>query len=258
GDLFRPGEPPHGDLGDDLLADFLLDRHHHVGFDVARRHRVHGNALAYDFLCQRLGEAGHAGLGGGVVGLAELALDGVHRGDVHDAAPAAIAHAIDHLARDVEHAVQVGVDHRHPVGLGHALEHRVARDAGVVDQDVDRPDHRGDVVEHRRAGLEVGDVALGGVHAESARAHHVEPLVLLLVAGQAARDHRMAGAAEAVADRGADAAHAAGDEGDALHDRQRFIAPCFRLLYDFRFSHGSHCPFLTFHRECDAHASTDA
>src|SRR5688572_2669780 len=45
GDLFGPGEPAHRDRSDDLLADFLADREHHVGFDVARRHRIDCHAL---------------------------------------------------------------------------------------------------------------------------------------------------------------------------------------------------------------------
>src|SRR5262249_33053104 len=77
------------------------------------RHGVHGDAFLHHFLRQRLGEAVHARLRGGVVGLAELALERVHRRDVDDAAPAALHHPLDHLARDVEHAVEVGVDHRY-------------------------------------------------------------------------------------------------------------------------------------------------
>src|SRR4051812_11357253 len=234
GDLLRPGEAPHGNLRHDLVTDLLADRHHHFGFDVARRHGVHRDALLHNFLRQRLGEAGHPGLGRGVVGLAELPLDRVDRGDVDDAAPAALAHAVDHLARHVEHAVQVGVDHRHPVLLGHALEHRVARDAGVVVEDVDRAHHRGRVVEHRRAGIELRDVALGGVHAVALGTHAREPLVLFLVARKTAGDDRMPGASQPAADRAADAAHAAGDERDARYGRYYVIALDVRALRDFR------------------------
>src|SRR5512134_884438 len=230
GDLLRLRQAAHRDRVDDLLAHVRADRAHQVGLDVAGRDRVDGNALAHHFLRQRLGEARHARLGGGVVGLAELALDGVHRGDVHHAPPAALDHAVDHLARDVEHAVEVGVDHRHPVLLGHALEHRVARDAGVVDQDVHRPDHRAHVVEHLGAGLEVRHVALGGVHAMALAPHRLQPLGLALVARQAAGDHRVAGRGEARADRRADAAHAARDEDDARQRGLRRACLAARLL----------------------------
>ena len=47
-------------------------------------------------LRQRLGEADVAGLGGGIIGLAHLALLAVDRGDVDDAAELALAHAFDH------------------------------------------------------------------------------------------------------------------------------------------------------------------
>src|SRR5437773_4009478 len=237
GDFLRPGEAPHRNRGDDLLADLGADRLHHVGLDIAGRHRVHRHAFAHHFLRERLGETGHAGLGRRIVGLAELALDRVHRRDVDDAAPAALDHAVDHLARDIEDAVEVGVDHLHPVLLGHALEHRVARDAGVVHQDVDRPDHRAHVVEHLGAGVEIRAVAFGRVHAIALRSHAGEPLVLLLVARQAAGDHDVPGLAEPPADRAADAAHAARHEHDALDDRQRTVAPGlllgYRLIDDF-------------------------
>jgi len=55
-------------------------------------------------------------------------------------APAAVRHAFDHLARDVEHAVQVGVITSYQSLSDMRLEHAVAGDAGVVDQDIDRPD----------------------------------------------------------------------------------------------------------------------
>src|SRR5512134_551367 len=221
GDLLGLGQAAHRDRVDDLLAHVRADRAHQVGLDVARRDGVDGDALAHHLLRQRLREPHHARLGGGVVGLPELALNRVHRGDVDDAPPAALDHAVDHLARDVEHAVEVGVDDRHPVLLGHALEHRVARDAGVVDEDVHRPDHRAHVVEHLGAGLEVRHVALGGVYAKALAPHRFQPLGLALVARQAAGDHRVAGRGQARADRRADAAHAARDEGDARQRRLR-------------------------------------
>src|SRR5207237_10838598 len=130
-----------------------------------------------------------------------------------------------------EHAVQVGVDDLHPVLLGHALEYRIACDAGVVHQDVDRPDHRAHVVEHLGAGVEIRHVALRRVDAIALGSHAGEPPVLLLVARQAAGDHGMAGLAEPPADRAADAAHAARHEHDALDDRQRIVAPGLLLGY---------------------------
>src|SRR6185503_13376169 len=126
----------------------------------------------------------------------------------------------------------------------------VARDAGVVHQDVDRPDDRAHVVEHLGAGVEVGDVAFGGVHAVARGAHAGDPFILLLVARQAARHHRVAGLAEELADRAADAAHAAGDEDDALDDRARAVAPDLllhhRVIDDFSFF--AHVPFLFYGR----------
>jgi hypothetical protein len=70
--------------------------------------------------------------------LAELAARRVHRRDVHDAAPAALDHAVDHVARHVEDAGEVGVDDRVPMLLGHLAEGRVARDAGAVHEHGDR------------------------------------------------------------------------------------------------------------------------
>ena len=89
---------------------------------------------------QRLGEADDAGLGGRVVDLAHLALLAVDRGDVDDAAGIAVAHALDHRPRHGEHRIEVGAHHRRPLVEGHLVEHAVARDAGIVDEDVDRPE----------------------------------------------------------------------------------------------------------------------
>jgi hypothetical protein len=44
------------------------DSFEHLGVDVARRNRVHGDVLARIFERNRLGEAEHTGLGGAVVG----------------------------------------------------------------------------------------------------------------------------------------------------------------------------------------------
>src|SRR3546814_486691 len=63
------------------VAVFLGHGHHHVGADVAGRDGVDGDAEARVFLRQGDGEAMHAGLGGGVVGLAVLALLAVDRTD---------------------------------------------------------------------------------------------------------------------------------------------------------------------------------
>ena len=94
-----------------------------------------------------------AGLGGGIVGLAHLALLAVDRGDVDDAAELALAHAFDHRPGHVEQRVEVGVDHRAPLLRRHAVEHGVAGDAGIVDQHLDRAEIGLDLLEPGGAGL---------------------------------------------------------------------------------------------------------
>ena len=81
------------------------------------------------------------------------------------------------------------------------------------------------------------------MHAQALGAHAGEPLFLLVVCRQAARDHRVAGLSQPPADRRADAPHSPGDECDALDDRPRAVAPELlvyqRLIDDFAFfAHG--------------------
>ncbi len=99
--------------------------------------------------------------------------------------------------------------------LVHLLERRVARDAGVVDQHVDRADLLRDL---RRAGdarVPVGDVARVRAEAVAHLVHVVEPLLRLRVARRMRGDDLVAERGELDADRFAQAAHAAGDERDA-------------------------------------------
>ena len=79
----------------------------------------------------------HTGLGSRVVGLTGLTLGTVDRADVDDAAPALFHHIAHHLLGDVEHGVQVGLDHLLPVIGRHFDEHAVTCNACVVHQHID-------------------------------------------------------------------------------------------------------------------------
>src|SRR6185437_454837 len=122
------------------------------------RHAVDGDALLRDFARQRHGEAVHAGLCGGVVGLAELTGLAVHRTDVDDAAEAALGHPFHGVAAHVEHAVEVDVHQLAPLHRAHFLERGGACSAGTVDRDVDAAVFPGDMVDEVGAILEVRDV----------------------------------------------------------------------------------------------------
>src|SRR5690606_14155513 len=214
GDFLAFSEPSDRDLGDDPGQDLLVHGADHLGVDVAGGDAVDGHALAGVLQRQRLGEADHPGLGGGIVGLADLALLAVDRADVDDAPPAAVAHAVDHLPGHVEHAVHVHPDHVGPLVGGHLVEEAVAGDAGVVDQHIHRPQRSLDLGHGALAVLERADVALDHHHAQ-----------LLgrgagggLVAGVAGGD-RQAVLLKPLDDGLADAAGAAGHECDACHVR---------------------------------------
>src|SRR6185437_7216175 len=148
-------------LGDDLGADVFGYFHDHLGLAVAGRHAVDGDALHRDFAGQRHREAVHAGLGRGIVGLAELAGLAVDRRDVDDAAECALGHAVDGVAAHVEHAVEVDVHQVAPLRRAHFLERGVAGDAGGVDHDIHASVFFGDVVDEVGAVFEVRDVGRG-------------------------------------------------------------------------------------------------
>src|SRR5690606_8162734 len=88
----------------------------------------------------------------------------VDRGDVHDAAPAGVDHAVDEGMGDIEHGVQVGAQHGVPCRFSHLAEGAVARDAGVVHQDVHPVAVGQDAFGHVQAGGLVGHV--GAIGAE--------------------------------------------------------------------------------------------
>ena len=77
------------------------------------------------------------GFGRDIIGLARIASFADHRGDIDDPAPALriMPESTCWMAR--ERARQVGLDHRVPVVGLHAQGETVARDGGVVDQNVD-------------------------------------------------------------------------------------------------------------------------
>jgi hypothetical protein len=77
-------------------------------------------------------------------------MEGRERGDVHDPPPAPHHHAAQHRPAAAEKATQVGVEHGVPVFVRGQGEQRLAAQAGVVDQSLDRPerffDLGGDIV----------------------------------------------------------------------------------------------------------------
>ena len=76
-------------------------------------------------------------LGGRDVGAPGVAVDGVHPGQIYDAAPPALHHARQEGARKPERGVQVDRHDALPFVVRHLQESGRRADGGVVDQDVD-------------------------------------------------------------------------------------------------------------------------
>jgi hypothetical protein len=137
GDFAGLAQPLDGHGGHDLFQHIGANGLDHVGTDVAGAHGVDRHALGGQFLRQGHAEAVHAGLGSRVVGLPSLALFTVHRLMLMmRPQPFSTMSATTCLV--TLNMVQVGLDHGVPVFAGHFEEHAVTRDAGVVDQHVDR------------------------------------------------------------------------------------------------------------------------
>src|SRR5262249_2258985 len=150
---------------------------------------------------ERLGEADVAGLCRRVVRLPHLPLLAVDRGDVDDAAELAAAHALNNRAAHVEQRIEVGVDHCVPLLRAHTVEHGVAGDAGVIDEDFDGADVRLDLFYAGATRLVRADVPFerrnAGLGAELLRR-----LVVAAVIG----GHAIAGGLQCLRDGGPDSA----------------------------------------------------
>src|SRR5439155_1101006 len=122
-------------------------------------------------------------------------------------------------ARHAKCAPQVGLHHAVPVVVLHPHEKTVARDAGVVHEDVEaseallrRVDESVAVLAARRIGDDGGD--------RDARRFEVLGGALEAVGVAAGNDHGRAGLGQQPGDGGADASTATGDDGHAAGQRR--------------------------------------
>ena len=152
----------------------------------------------------------HTGLGSRVVGLTGLALFAIDRRDVDDAAPALFNHVTDHLFGHVEHAVQVGFDHRIPVFTRHLHEHAVTGDTGVVDQHVDGAVFGLGLFEGFHGGLPRADITHRCVEGKTQFFLLAQPFGMVTCRA-AARDDFETLLVQTLADGGPDATHATRD-----------------------------------------------
>lgn len=97
------------------------------------------NVVLGALLGQGLGEADHGQLCGRVVCLAEAAEEAGGRGSVDDAAKLLLAKMGPGGAGALVGALDVNIDDEVPVGVLDVLEADVAKDAGVIEEDVDAP-----------------------------------------------------------------------------------------------------------------------
>src|SRR5690606_33169206 len=212
GDLLGMTEPADGYPRDDFLEYRLGNSGDHLGIDITWRDGVHGHAEACAFLRQGLGKSMDTALGGRIIDLAVLAGLSIDRADVDDAPPASLLHAREAGLGHVEASTEVDAKHLVPIVEAHLEQRPIARDAGVVDQDV----NRSDLLLHPAASSQrrfvIADVPLvggdAGLVAERSR--------LGLVTSEI-RDHRHSVALEHLADCPADATCSTGYDCDACH-----------------------------------------
>ena len=137
-DFLDLDETAHRDFRQHELDEFGLHLVKYVSLGSSRCNAVHQNVGLRQFLAERFGQPDQPGLRGGVVRCVRVALLAGHGCDVDDASIAIREHFRHDGVTDKERRDQVDVDHLAPDGrlqlprLGIA-----ARDAGIVDEDVD-------------------------------------------------------------------------------------------------------------------------
>ena len=104
---------------------------------AARADAGDGDAVAFDFEPERIGERDERGFGGAVDGGVRQAEEAGHRRDVDDVAGVLFLHDRQHGLHAMERAEEIHVEQRLRVGNLGLLERRAQADAGIVDEDVD-------------------------------------------------------------------------------------------------------------------------
>ena len=215
GQIVGFADPLEDDLGhrhiDDLVAGLGFLQHR--GLDQPRRDGVDRHPEGPQFLGHRLSVADDPGLGGAVVGLAELAAQAVDRGDVDDPARFLLLEQRGGVAGEIEVALEVDLEDPVPLLLGHLPADPVPVHPGVVDKDIDAAEGRKRRLDYRLGLGEGGDVAFD---ADRLAAHGLDLLddrfCLFLVAAVGQAD---VGAflGHHQGDGGADPLGATGDDG---------------------------------------------
>ena len=194
----------------------------HLGLDQAGRDDVDVDAIGAQLVRQRVGERFHRGLAHVVGRAARAVAEGGDARDHDDVAALLLLHARDHQLAEEVGAQRVDADHTLELGGVGVLDAlAAARDAGVVDQDVDVAEVARDRLHHAGVGFVVVDRA--GVGARAAAqgldgGHGLARgiLVLAIVDGDVGAVLR-----ERDRDGAADAAAAAGHQGDSSRERHR-------------------------------------
>ena len=201
--------------------------------DEARADRVDAHTFLAEFGGERLGEAEHAVLGGGVGRRTRRAHmhEGLDRADIDDASLAG-AQRREESVRHVENAGEVDRDDVFPV-VDHGLcrtQHAVAADdAGIVDEDRDLPDLVGDLLRHRDAVLAPGDVERKAFGLAAGIADFLRGLRRRLLVPVEQHDARaLAGIAER--DGAPDAGACTGDDGDLILEKGHEAFPLLLVL----------------------------
>ena len=140
-DLFRLAEAAERNMRQDAFVDDLLrNGADHFGADVTGADRIHRDAGARAFERKRLGEAEFAGFRCRIIRLAELPfcplIDEMlmMRPNLRSRMPSMTGR---HMLNSELRLVLITALHCSRL---HAVEHGVARDAGIVDHDLDRTD----------------------------------------------------------------------------------------------------------------------
>src|SRR5262249_55192923 len=136
-DIFRLADASKRDLLYRCLLELLAENISHSGFDEAGSDRVTSNVARRDLAGDSFGQADESGFGGGVVGLSGLAHLAEDAADVDDASPAQPKHVGDDLLDAEISGSQIRLQDGIPVRALHAHDELIARDAGIVDENVD-------------------------------------------------------------------------------------------------------------------------